>query len=133
MSLKGFETETAPLTDYERDVLLPVMVEGLKKKVGAGNAVTNKQIVAGMKKSGYEITEVRVRKLINRITVEGLVPCLVASSKGYWVTDDPQEMKRYEDSLLGREKAIKMQRIHIALQRRELLKSTIQDTIIIRQ
>jgi hypothetical protein len=32
--IQGFEEETQPLTQYEEEVLLPVILKGLQKKVG---------------------------------------------------------------------------------------------------
>ena len=46
--IEGFETETAELTDYEKDTLLPLLVKGLNSKIGVENAITNGQIVKSM-------------------------------------------------------------------------------------
>lgn len=32
--IKGFSEETQPLTEYERKVILPIILEGLKTKIG---------------------------------------------------------------------------------------------------
>lgn len=40
--IKGFNSETAPLTEYEENVLLPLVLRGLKTKIGKENAVTNR-------------------------------------------------------------------------------------------
>ena len=101
------EKETAPLTDYERDILLPMMVRCLKRHVGKDNAVTNRQMIDGLEAKGFVVgSSARVRKLINRIRVDGLIECLMAGSVGYYITDDEAEMKGYIDSLKGREEAI---------------------------
>ena len=39
--IHGFQTQTEPLTDYERNTLLPVICRGLVTKVGEGMAITN--------------------------------------------------------------------------------------------
>lgn len=103
----GFEKETAPLSDYEMDTILPVMVRCLSKKRGKSNAVTNKKIVKGMKAQGYDIDDIRVRKLISHIRINGLVPCLIATNTGYYVATEEVEVQDYIDSLQGRESAIK--------------------------
>ena len=41
--IKGFENETAPLSDYEQS-LLPLFIQGFTTKLGKKNAITNKQI-----------------------------------------------------------------------------------------
>mgnify|MGYP001121843145 FL=1 len=43
--IKGFNSETAPLTEYEESVILPIVLCGLRNKVGKANAVTNRTIV----------------------------------------------------------------------------------------
>lgn len=104
--LTGFEDITQPLTEYEQDVLLPVFVEGFMNKFGRSNAVTNKQIVERLKRKDYKVSDVRVRKIINHIRANGLINGLIATSDGYYISTDPDEIKRYIDSLEGRISAI---------------------------
>ena len=47
---KELKKETCPLSNYELNVLLPILMKGLETKKGRANAVTNKQIVQGLKK-----------------------------------------------------------------------------------
>lgn len=58
--IKGFDQETQPLNDYEMGVLLPLLVRGLRTKIGRENAVTNKHIVNTLKGS-YKLNDARVR------------------------------------------------------------------------
>lgn len=62
--IKGFNSETAPLTEYEENVLLPLVLRGLKTKIGKVNAVTNRTIVQRLNIAGYTVTEPRIRKLL---------------------------------------------------------------------
>ncbi|MBV5348868.1 hypothetical protein JZU61_04330 [bacterium] len=118
--IKNFEVETAPLTEYEEKTLLPVFVRGLAKKVGKDNAVTNKHIVKTMKAAMYKITDARVRKIINHIRIKGIVLGLIATSDGYYVATSEEELAEYEESLKGREDAIRAVRISISRQRKTL-------------
>lgn len=104
--LEGFNQHTEPLTDYERNILLPVIAKGLSMRVGAKRAVRNKEIVSAMRRAGYDLNDARLRKIINHIRCCGYVKCLVATSKGYYVATSPDEMSDYIDSLKGREQAI---------------------------
>ncbi len=104
--LPGFEDHTADLSEEEKE-LIPVFIKGFETKYGKENAVTSKEIVARLQYGYKKITEVRVRKIINHIRNNNLIPGLVASSSGYYVTSDPQEIKRYIDSLDGREAEIR--------------------------
>lgn len=102
-----FEKETAPLTEYEEQTLLPIMVKCLNRHRGKEQAISNRKMVEGLESFGYNVGgSARIRKLINHIRVNGLVECLMATSNGYYITEDPLEMKRYIESLQGREEAI---------------------------
>lgn len=102
-----FEAETQPLNDYEREKLLPVMVKCLKRHKGKEKAITNRNMCEGLQTHGYvDVNMVRVRKLINHIRTNWLVGCLMASSKGYYVADSKNELRKYLRSLDGRISAI---------------------------
>lgn len=116
--IQGFSEQTEPLTEYEEQTLLPQLVRGLRTKIGKSMSVTNKAIIEGMKKNlGLSISDARVRKLINHIRIKDLVPCLIATSSGYYIAETEQELKEYEESLLGREEAIRNVRLSIQRQR----------------
>ncbi len=117
--IKGFDRETQPLTEYEIGVLLPLLVKGLQTKLGRENAVTNKHIVNALKGT-CKLNEARVRKIINHIRTNDLVPGLIATSEGYFIAMTEAELLEYEESLKGREDAIREVRLSIARQRRIL-------------
>ena len=98
--IQGFANETAPLCERDKAVI-PDVVDALKRAVGKENAVYNDDLqeLTGLKPS-------RVRKVINHIRNNNLVPCLVASSVGYYVAETEQEMVDYEESLRNRANAI---------------------------
>lgn len=117
--IKGFEDETAPLSDYEQS-LVPLFIQGFASKVGKKNAITNKEICKKMKSVGHDINDTRVRKIINYIRNNNLVSVLLASSKGYWVSKDKKEIKDWIDSMEGRissmavvKNAVKQQLVHL--------------------
>ena len=105
--IEGFEKETHDLNSFELG-LLPVFVAGFAGKRGKDKAVTNKEIIERLKSRNIVLGEARVRKIINHIRNKGLVEGLVATSKGYYISDDPEEIKSYIQSLLGREEAIRV-------------------------
>jgi hypothetical protein len=120
--LSGFSIETKPLTELEQQ-LLPVVVRGLSKKLGASNAVTNKAICEGLLKTyKIDVSEARIRKLINHIRMHNLVPGLVANGCGYFISNNPDEVKNYIQSLYGREQAIKAVREKTQAYLNELLR-----------
>lgn len=112
--INGFETQTEELNEHEENVLLPLMVKGLKSKIGKERAITNSQMIDGLKTMGHKVTSARIRKIIHHIRITGLVECLVASSKGYYISNDKKEMDSYIESLIQRSESI--QRIANQLQ-----------------
>ena len=116
--IKNFTEETEPLTEYEEQQLMPPIVRGLMTKRGKNNAVTNNAIIDGLRRNlNLRITSARVRKIINHIRINDIVPCLIATSNGYYIADTEAELREYEESLLGRESAIRQVRLSIARQR----------------
>ena len=105
--INGFQTQTEPLNEYERDTLLPVICRGLANKIGEAKAITNATITKAMRGAGYELNEARVRKIINHIRTTGMVRWLIATSKGYYIATTRQEIEDYIGSLRGREQAIR--------------------------
>lgn len=100
----GFEEQTKPLTDWERNHLLPVMVNGLKTKVGQEKAITSSEIINALRREpyNYNVNGARIRKVINHIRIKGLVQNLVATSKGYYIETDRQAIDNYKQSLRDR-------------------------------
>jgi hypothetical protein len=105
--LPGFERETIELAADER-LLLQGFINALKKYVGPENTVTSIQIMDRYKDRGIKISGARVRKIISYIRDEALIPGLVASSKGYYISKDPADIYRWIQSLEGRETKIRM-------------------------
>ena len=118
--ITGFDEITRPLTDYERDVLLPVIAYGLSLKVGKATAITNGRICDALRSKGYKITEPRLRKIVNFIRTSGIVTNLIATSKGYHIATSLDEMEDYIESLKARESAIRDVRIALEGQKSAL-------------
>ena len=106
------------LSNYELNVLLPILIKGLEMKKGKANAVTSHQIIRAIRKHGLKISMRSVLMLINHIRTNDLIVGLMATSTGYYITSSEEEFINYEDSLLGREKAIRNVRLSIMRQRR---------------
>jgi menaquinone-dependent protoporphyrinogen IX oxidase len=103
--INGFEDETGPLSDYELD-LVPVIVKGLSVRYGKEKAITNKQMVKALKSADWKVSGARIRKIINHIRTTGQLQLLVASSKGYYLATEPEEVEKYVESLRQRASAI---------------------------
>lgn len=104
--INNFESQTHELKNEEENVIVPMMVQGLKTKIGKENAITNKEMIAGLKKYGHKTNPARVRKMIHYIRINGLVERLVATSNGYYISNDKNEIKVYIESLMQRAESI---------------------------
>ena len=111
--IKGFEKQTIELNDHELNVV-SILVDRFSKKPGLKNIVTNNQIIEGLRmKHGIEIKDSRVRKVIQYIRVNNLIPGLIATSKGYYSTEDIEELESWIESMVQRENAIRETRLAI--------------------
>ena len=105
--IKGFEDVTAKISANEKEVYLPLVVEVLSHRVGCKKAATNKMIREYLHlEDSVIITETKMRKIISYIRQNHLVPCLIATNRGYYVAEEKQEMDDYLKSLQGRIDAI---------------------------
>jgi hypothetical protein len=109
--LNGFEHNTEELSAEELK-LLPVLLKGFKCHQGAGNAITSRKIIEALdKKYGMKVSDVQIRKFASYIRIKRLLPGLIASSSGYYVTNNPADLKRHIESMIGRENAIRAARL----------------------
>jgi hypothetical protein len=111
--IAGFEDITFKLTESEMK-LVPEIAICLSRRVGVINAISNAQIAEAYKqKRSIIIPGPRIRKIISYIFMKEMVPGLVATSKGYYVSTSITELQRYDKSLEGRENAIHARRVKV--------------------
>jgi hypothetical protein len=103
--INGFENETGDLNEFELG-LVPGFVKGFNTKQGKNNAITSKEIIRKYSDHGIKLTGARIRKIVNHIRTNGLVKNLIASSAGYYISNDPDELEAYKQSLIQRANAI---------------------------
>jgi len=100
--LKGYKL-TEDLTSYERDKVLPLIVAGLRSKVGASKAVSGSYICDTLNASGrlqgYKLNAVKLRKLIQVIRLECILFGVCSSSKGYYLAEGVIDLGECIDSL----------------------------------
>lgn len=100
--ITGFKEYTHELTEYEVNVLLPIFLTGLKSKIGKANAITSKEMVQKIRLKDGRVSEPRVRKIIHHIRCAGLINNLISTSKGYYISNDVEEIFNYKQSLRER-------------------------------
>lgn len=97
--IKGFETITADLSNDELQMVQSI-IKGLKGKQGKDMAITGAKICDAMGLGGA-----RLRKIINHIRINNLLPGLCSSKNGYFIATNIDEMNDYIISLKQRIKA----------------------------
>ena len=114
--LKGRKKRRA-LSQYEQNVLLPILLKGLKTKVGKENAVTRTQMLNML--SEYKVMANRrsLERVIKYIRLNHLIYGLMATNYGYYIAKTEEELIAYERSLRGRERALRDIRRSINIQR----------------
>jgi two-component SAPR family response regulator len=109
--IETFEDITTPLTEDELRVL-PYLVAGLERRTSS-NPITSKDIVDALNRnldkygvSGkFKVTGARLRKMINYLRVKSVL-CVIATSEGYFTTDDRDTIEKNVRSLEERAGAI---------------------------
>jgi len=104
--ITNFEDITEGLSTNENKIILPRLIELVKWRIGRENAITNKKLVHLLAQMGHDVQETSIRKMINQIRIHGLVGNLLATSKGYYVSNDSKEITKYILSLRERAAAI---------------------------
>lgn len=102
--ITNFEKETAPLTEDELK-LVSVIIRCMKKYTSE-NPITEPQIVSGMKASGHKFTGSTLRKIINYIRGNSIAP-IIATSKGYFMSNDLEQIRKQIQSLEDRMDALR--------------------------
>lgn len=113
--ITGFEEHTYELTPEEIQLAIPLVVSRFADAIGSERAIKNDSLKRGLnaRYPQLKITSSRVRKLIHAIRVSRAVPRLIASSRGYYVARNPEELSVYITSLQQRINSI--EKIEIAL------------------
>jgi hypothetical protein len=103
MALTLFQNITTELTDLEKETLVPMLIDTLST-THEEKRITGKNICGWFKASGYAVTEVRIRKMVNYLRVLNLMDgrVVIGAGNGYYVTSDPAVVQEQIDSLQGR-------------------------------
>lgn len=103
MSLTLFQNITTELTDLEKQKLVPMLIDTLST-THSDNRHTGKTICNWFKASGINVSEVRLRKMVNYIRVLNLMDgqVIIGAGNGYYITSDPKSVEDQIESLQGR-------------------------------
>jgi hypothetical protein len=103
--ITNFEEITYNLTDKEKEIL-PLIIKGFMNYTEE-NPIKEPEIVSRFneRNNGVRLNGVLLRKLVNFIRSNGLLP-LIATSKGYYVSYDKEVVLSQIKSLRQRAKSI---------------------------
>lgn len=103
--IKNFEEITVELSENEK-LILPQIIKGFSNYTKR-NPIKEPEIVKRFneRSESLKISGVRLRKLVNYIRSNGLLP-LIATSKGYYVSYDKAEIDAQIISLRQRARSI---------------------------
>ena len=103
--IKTFEKFTFELTDKEKEIL-PLLINGFRF-YNKNNPIKEPEIVKKFneRNGNLKLSGVRLRKLVNYIRVNSLLP-LIATSKGYFVSYDKDVLDSQIKSLQQRANSI---------------------------
>lgn len=82
--------ENSRMNDYERDVLVPLVCDILKEH--GCRPLPSLEISNMIRSVGHTASTRSVRRVINHIRREGLVPCVASSPKGFFVASNEAEI-----------------------------------------
>jgi len=101
----NFESITTELTDYELSIV-PAIIAGFKR-YSKESPIKSADVVERFNNyNGSKIlTDARLRKIVNHIRTNGLLP-LIATSNGYYVSHDRDEILKQIESLEQRSRSI---------------------------
>jgi len=118
----NFEEITKDLSPIEKLYVMPRVWGILTLAIGKDNSITNKYIVDNINKWNpitYVLTDdpqqkeqrvktdaSRIRKVIHCLRVSNEIPCLIATSLGYYVSHDKKEVETYIQSIDERLRSI---------------------------
>ena len=100
--IRGFEQYTAPLTEYQINVVVPRVAAILKDSRGKAHAKTNEQMRRALAAFNITVKDAEMRAVINYIRVNHIVKCVLASGNGYYVATEVNELEEYCRSLQAR-------------------------------
>jgi len=131
--IRNFEEITSNISSDE-EALVPIIVKRFKDRPGKENIVTNAKMIAGIRNHfGVELTEPRIRKIIQFIRLNNILPGLVGTSKGYFYAEAEEDIQDWIESMKQRENIIRASREiaeqHLAFLRIQKNKVAIQQEL----
>lgn len=110
--IANFEAYTYDLTDFELSIIPNVINSFKLNHTGKDKSITGKEIANSLnKKFNSKLNDIRIRKIVNYLRDERIP--IIATSKGYYFTENKEEILLQIESLKARR--IKIERAETGL------------------
>lgn len=108
--ITNFETITSDLNEKELQIV-PLIIKGFSRytksnPIKSPDVIKNLNAYFERENIAFKMTDAKLRKFVNHIRVNSLQP-LIASSNGYYCSNDTQEIEKQIQSLLERAASIR--------------------------
>ncbi len=90
------------LTNHEKNVLLPLVVQILQHRDTKQKVFSNLKIRNVLREFGEEIKDSQIRKLVFHIRNKNLIELLIANSNGYFVASNIDDVRAWIDTHKGK-------------------------------
>lgn len=122
MTLTLFTNITEQLTDLEKNTLVPMLIDALQP-TNKETPMKGRWISGWFKASRYDVSEARIRKMVNyiRVTNAAKPKVLIGGGNGYFLTQSVQTVEEQIESLEGRIDSMKAVIDSLKAQRQNLI------------
>lgn len=105
--LKGFDEQTRELTEFEAETLVPMIAEKLLLHKGKSKAISNDRLRDWLQiHAEAKTSEPRIRKMVEHIRQTHLLEGLIAGRFGYYIAENPDELKEWIEVMKARRNAL---------------------------
>lgn len=87
------------LNDHERETILPLVCNLLIK--AKSRPLPSEVIAEAIRREGHAASTREVRRVINAIRCEGVIPCVASSPKGFFVATNEVEITECINTLIS--------------------------------
>lgn len=101
MSILNFEEETKELSDFEKNKIVVIVTNLLSDAKGVDKMISSKQLIEALALREIKVCDQRVRKVIQHIRKNHILRGLIASSRGYYLSNNPKEIRDYAHKSYG--------------------------------
>lgn len=93
--IQGFEEHTSNIKPEEIEIS-QVIVSIIKQCKSKDRGITNKKLRSVLFDMGYDVNDARIRRFIQFIRANNMLPRMCGSKKGYYIAENEEEWVKYK-------------------------------------